>query len=709
MNKLKILILEDFLPDVKLNVNQLRKDKFIFDHKVVSNEKDFKKAIEDFEPDIILSDFNLPGFNGIEALNYVKETYPDLPFIMVTGSLDEETAADCIKQGAWDYVIKEHLVRLGPAVKNALARKNEIIKKQQAEDDRRASEKKFEQFARMLPEVVCEVDLQGRLTYVNDKAYEVFGYTHKDFEQGINIFDVISPDDHQRAKDNISKMINDQIIGSDEYIVRRKDGSSFIAMIHANMVMKDSQPAGMRAIVVDITEQKTYEALIRQREEELRLMIENSPIGVSSTDLQGHFIMVNEAYAKMLGYSREELIGKHFNEITYPEDRQDNQNWYKRLVNEKVDFFDLEKRYIRKNGEVIFCRLRSQLVHDNQGSPYFEIAVAEDITQQKKTLEELKKREEFNFALFQHNPIETMVVDKEGRIMQSNLVVRENRTRMPEIGSVMYKDYAAKHEVDMYHILMDSIKTGEPKTINESRYKKKTFTIRIAPFKEGAIITAIDITPIKKAEEKLLKSLNEKEILIKEIHHRVKNNMQIISSMLKLQQRHTNNEEAINLLKESHLRVRSMAMIHEKLYQHEDFEEIDFAQYMVTLTNFIFMSYKIDRKRISLNLDIKDIFLDIYLAIPCGLIANELIANCLKHAFPNREVGVISVSLTQNRKGDYKFVIQDNGVGFSESVDPENPQTLGWQLVNALVSQIDGRLEFKSKNGSQISIHFKRK
>ena len=189
MNKtLKILFLEDFLPDVQINVANLRKENLEFQYRVVSTEQEFQQEVLNYQPDIVLSDFNLPQYTGLEALNFLKENHPDIPFIMVTGSLDEETAADCIKQGAWDYVIKGHIVRLGPAVKNALTRKEEIQQKERAEEDKKASEIKFEQFAQMLPEVVCELDLEGNLIFVNEKAYEVFGYTHQQFQNGINIY-----------------------------------------------------------------------------------------------------------------------------------------------------------------------------------------------------------------------------------------------------------------------------------------------------------------------------------------------------------------------------------------------------------------------------------------------------------------------------------------------------------------------------------------
>lgn len=704
--KLKFLILEDYKPDAELNIMYLKKEKLDFDYEVVVGEKDFKQQIIDFKPDLILSDYSLPQYDGMRALQFVANHYPEIPFIMVTGSLDEETAVECMKQGAWDYVIKEHLVRLGPAVKNSLLRRKQILEKKAAEAARKISERKFEQFADLLPEIVCETDLTGNLTYTNKKSFDTFGYTEQDFKQGINIFDIIVPKQRTRTLQNMKLLMDNKLTRSDEYLVQRKDGTAFPAIIHANVNIQNSKPVGMRAVVVDITEQKKNEDLIKQREEELQLMIENSPIGVSSTDLNGNFLSVNDAYCKMLGYSCQELLSMHFDDITHPEDKHNNDVLYSDLVQGKINYFDLEKRYIRKTGETIFCRLRSQLVRNNENKPLFEIAVIEDITERKKAVEKLKEREEFNYALFQQNPIETLVVDKDGKILQFNSAVERNRSRIPNIGDILYKDFAAEHEIDMYKILKETIRTGKAKNINESKYKEKYFSIQITPFKEGAIVTSKDITQIKIAEQELLKSLNEKDLLLREVHHRVNNNMQIISSMMKLQQRHTDNEQAITIIKKSFNRVRSMAMVHERLYRTKDFEAIEFNSYLLSLAANIFESYKIDKDKVSLEINDQILFMNINQAIPCGLIMNELITNCVKHAFKKNKVGKIRIDLNKLESGKFIFSISDDGSGLPQEVDLANPQNLGLQLVDALISQLKAEFTVERKNGTKFTITF---
>jgi len=408
-----------------------------------------------------------------------------------------------------------------------------------------------------------------------------------------------------------------------------------------------------------------------------------------------------------LGYLSSELIGKHFNEITHPDDLQKNAVLYNQLINKQITHFDLEKRYIHKNGNIIYCRLRSQLVHDEKGKPIFEIAVVEDITEQTRILEELKRREAFNFALFQHNPIETIIVDKEGRITQSNLEVRRNRSRLPIKGTKMYIDYAGKHEKNMYKILMDCIHFGTTVHITESVYKDRVWSIKIAPFDDGAIITAIDITAQKEAEKKLRKSLNEKELLLREVHHRVKNNMQIVSSILKLQQHFTNNQEAFELLRKSYQRVRSMSMIHEKLYQNKDFEAIDFSEYVSNLIKIISSAYKEESAKLKIVNDIEHIFLNINIAIPCGLIVNELVTNCIKHAFPDEKLGTIHIAMQEQSPGQYEMKITDDGVGLPSDITPENPQTMGLQIVDSLSRQLKSKVEYCSEQGTCFKFNFR--
>jgi len=217
-----------------------------------------------------------------------------------------------------------------------------------------------------------------------------------------------------------------------------------------------------------------------------------------------------------------------------------------------------------------------------------------------------------------------------------------------------------------------------------------------------------DITERKEAEEMLKTSLVEKEILLREIHHRVKNNLQIISSLLNLQSRHIKDEPALDMFHESRNRVRSMALVHEKLYRSDDLANVDFCEYIRSLGRHLFMSYGINSTAIDLDVSVRDVFLDINTSIPCGLIINELISNSLKHAFSGREQGKIRVVLQSDRNGKFKLVVSDDGVGLPKGLDVTQTESLGLQLVTMLVEQLQGTLNLDNNEGTSFEIVFEK-
>ena len=224
----------------------------------------------------------------------------------------------------------------------------------------------------------------------------------------------------------------------------------------------------------------------------------------------------------------------------------------------------------------------------------------------------------------------------------------------------------------------------------------------------GAIESIRDISDHKKAEKKILNSLREKEVLLSEIHHRVKNNMQVISSLLNLQAGHIEDERILELFKESQSRVRAMALIHERLYQAEDLASIDFAVYIRNLTDNLLSVYRIDTDVIKLNFYVDDVFLDINTAIPCGLIINELVSNAFKHAFPDGREGEVSITLTEDKVNKrHTLTVSDDGISFPEGLDFRGTETFGMQLVNILTKQLHGTIELDRSSGTSFKIIFK--
>jgi len=222
-----------------------------------------------------------------------------------------------------------------------------------------------------------------------------------------------------------------------------------------------------------------------------------------------------------------------------------------------------------------------------------------------------------------------------------------------------------------------------------------------------------EIIERKKAEKTLLKreeqikaSLEEKEVLLKEIHHRVKNNMQIISSLLRLQTEKIKDETMQNMFIESQNRIQSMALIHETLYKSKDLARIDFQDYLKKLTSSLSLLYQKDLEDIQINIDIKNVLLDINQAIPCGLLINELITNSIKHAFPDGESGTVDVHMHKRPEGQFSLTVQDSGVGLPDGIDLNYTETLGMQLISGLISQLNGKIKLHREKGTKYTIEF---
>ena len=272
-------------------------------------------------------------------------------------------------------------------------------------------------------------------------------------------------------------------------------------------------------------------------------------------------------------------------------------------------------------------------------------------------------------------------------------------------------------------------KSGEVRWVDERTVIQRSSTGEV--HLQGIIL---DITEHKKAEDALLQM---EEIRKKEIHHRIKNNLQVISTLLYLESGNFTDENVIEAFRDSQHRVKSMALVHEKLYQSEDMVSVDFADYIKNLSNYLFQSYSLDNAKVSLKLDVEKVFLGMDTAVPLGIIINELVSNSLKHAFPEGKTGRVSICLKREEneksrrtfpgadcdrsieKGDankvkagnsaewFSLVVGDNGTGFPEGIDFRETDSLGLQLVTNLVEQIEGSIELDTGRGTEFRIRFK--
>lgn len=221
-----------------------------------------------------------------------------------------------------------------------------------------------------------------------------------------------------------------------------------------------------------------------------------------------------------------------------------------------------------------------------------------------------------------------------------------------------------------------------------------------------------EIAERKRMEEQVKTALEEKEVLLREIHHRVKNNLQTTSSLLSLQSGYIEDQQALDILQSSQQRIRTMALIHEKLYQSRDLSRIEFREYVQSLVTYLFELYSLQSEQVQLNMQIEDVVLDIDTSIPAGLIINELVSNSLKYAFPDFRKGelriILEKSKEEERDYDYTLIVGDNGIGLPRDLDFRESGTLGMVLVNSLVKQLNGVIDLDTQGGTTYTIKFQK-
>ncbi|MFZ2955952.1 MAG: CHASE domain-containing protein [Candidatus Ozemobacteraceae bacterium] len=317
-------------------------------------------------------------------------------------------------------------------------------------------------------------------------------------------------------------------------------------------------------------------------------------------------------------------------------------------------------------------------------------------------------------SLIEASPDPMVTINTDGLITDVNTATERVTGILREklIGSdfTSYFSDPAKAENGYQQVFDLGIVTNYPLTIRHTSGKRCDVMYNATLYRDesgqvaGIFATARDITEHKRTEEEIARSLKEKEVLLKEIHHRVKNNMQVIYSLLNLQARNTVDLAARALLEESRDRVNTMAMVHEKLYQTKDLSHIDFREYLQSLVNAIATTYM--RQDVSVLVSMESVTFDINIGIPCGLIVNELVSNSLKYAFPAGRKGTIMVGITPKGPKTFVLTVADDGVGFPEHLDFRNTTSLGLQLVNVLAGQIDGTIELSREEGTTFSINF---
>lgn len=597
----------------------------------------------------------------------------------------------------------------------------DITNLNRAQEELKASEEKYRDLFDNATDLIQSIDPDGRFIYVNSAWKRTLGINDGDLKD-LHVFDIVHPDYKEQCIEMFKKVRRGENIEKEEIILVTKKGKIILAEGNLSGRFVDGNLFSTRAIFRDITERKLTEEIIRSSEQRYRAIYNQAYIGIGRVSLSGKFLDVNEQLGMIFGYSIEEMLSKTFMDITHPESRDLSEKYRVDMILEKMDNFTFEKKYIHKSGRTLYINLTVSLVRDKKGKPDYFVSVFQDITEKHEVSEKIKVQAAKMNAIIESSSHWIWTIDRKFALTSFNSNYIKSIQNIfgfkPEIGLVVNKGKMVSSEE--YNIFWnkkyEEAFKGHPQHFetnisdNLGNEEWREIYLNPIPGNENKIMEvsgiAHDITHKKIAERKIRESLSEKEVLLKEVHHRVKNNLQVISSILNLQSSYIKDKYTLNMLKESQHRIKSMAFIHESLYQTKNFANIDFASYIINLSNSLQQSYDIGSHLVDLRFDVKEVSLNLDMAIPCGLILNELITNSLKYAFQDKKKqGIISIKLARTYN-KIKFEIADNGKGMSPNFNIKEVKTLGLQLVDTLVDQLKGELKITSRNGLKFSIIF---
>ena len=551
---------------------------------------------------------------------------------------------------------------------------------------------------------VMVLDLNERIVDVNDSVKNIIGLGSSSVGEKVGDELDMWSEIHPIEGQNDAKM---------ELKLENNPENRFLE-IRYNPIYTEGIPSGWLYIFEDISDRKIGEKELKESETRYRTIFENTGTAMIMIESNGMISLTNAEFLELTGFIREDVEGKmQLVDFVSEEERNTLMDYHHLRRSERgVAPRNYEFSFKDADRKIKQVLATVSIINDTDQS----IASFMDVTELKKTEMALKESERKYREFADMLPQTVFETDEHGNITFFNdhafkmfgysqkdledglniLEVIDENERQRSLdkfdkisqGDLSGDEYNAKHaDGSNFPIIL---------------YSTPKFHDRKNQGFRGIIV---DISDIKDVENELTKSLHEKEVLLQELHHRVKNNMQIISSLLSLQAAYTESHEVKTVLRDSQNRVRTMAIIHENLYSIDDFSRLEVSDYLESMVQSIVSSYSPEPEGIKLEMSLEKVYLNLETALPLGLLVNEMVSNSMEHAFPI-SAGKITLNLRSHGEG-YVLKVKDNGVGLPEDFDPLKTDSLGLQLINNLVKQIEGSLEVKSEDGAEFTVRFR--
>jgi len=715
-----ILLVED---EVIIAMNEkMSLEKFGYEVITVNSGLEAIEAVKLTEKiDLVLMDIDLgKGIDGTDAATLILKDH-DIPVVFCSNHSEPEIVEKTEKIASYGYVVKNSgIVVLDTSIKMAFRLFSEKLK----------TEKREQELQSVLDATTDGIWKWNFITnemFFSDKYYQMLGYSPNEFPATYDAWiSLIHPDDIDHAVKTASTYLkNKPDTYENQFRLRTKNDDYRWIKSTARVTQKDSEgkPVLMIGNHEDITEEVLSVKRIAESEKLYKKTFEFASIGIARLYSDGKFIEVNQYLCDMVGYTKDELLSKTFRDITHPDDLYLDEKFITQVIDGEIDTFRIQKRYICKNGDTIWIILHSSVSRDENGDVDYAIAVIEDITGQRQFEDEIKSQNTLLSMIMETSPVGIATVDVEGNITYANC--RAEQILGIEKSKITARKYDSPEwshtDIDGSPFPAEKLPISIVKATGKSVFniqhgitwpdgKSVMLSINASPLRDkeghfnGMVATFDDITDKLRAEKTIISQLSEKEILLKEVHHRIKNNIASIEGLLSMQLENSSNPEAVSALQDAIIRVQGMRILYDKLLISKDYKEVSIKAYSEALIDAIAAVFS-ESGKVTIEKQITDFYLDTKSMFSVGIIINELFTNIFKYAFKGRDCGHISIVLDKTDT-HVNLSIQDNGNGIDESVDFNKSPGFGLIIVKMLAEQLGGTFTIENQNGTRSILKF---
>ncbi|TXT60352.1 MAG: hypothetical protein BAJALOKI2v1_110012 [Promethearchaeota archaeon] len=758
--KLNILFISEYDGITSSVLQKLKIYEYNVKSILIEDDLNVKSILLEPSWDIILTDYQGWIYYGSDILRIIKRNSLKKSYIIIGKQIEEKEMVSLIERGISDYIKEDNLQRLIPTIKREIKSISIMNGLNKFHFSQCLLEDEFQRLLKVSNFLIYKLDLHANFLEVNQVFNDLLKYNELEILDSFNVYELLHPEDEPIFTENIKKASEGEYIKDAEYRFKKKNGDYvLLSSILAPIFNEQNHIVGILCVSKDMTEYINTQHFIEDRIHRQEMLAKFGLEAIAEKNIDTLFnkatsllseilnveytkvleLLPNHKYLKLragVGWN-DGLVGN-----ATVENNKNSQAGYTLLKTTPVIVENLNK-------ETRFFAPKLLADHDvvsgmsviipGKDTPFgilgahtskhrkfskddinFLQSIANilaDIIIRLSTEEELRRSEEKYRTLTEQSLLGTIIIAN-GEIIFANEGVSKilgfsiDELLTWDINTIGQHIHPQdlKKAIEEYEMILNgdipSLQTEIRMEKKQNDYLHTRQYIKKIQFQgESALhINIIDISEQKKNEKLLEASLEEKEILLKEIHHRVKNNLQIISSLIVLQEEHIDDEDIISIFRDFQSRIKAMALIHQILYNSEDFSKIDLPKYIKDLINNLFKAYSARSKRIDLRLNIEDIDLSLDQAISCGLIINELVSNSLKHAFSREDQGKIGVSLKKRENNMLFLEVYDNGRGFPKNLDYQQSSTLGLKLINTITRQMDGKITFEKVDGARVII-----